>query len=1414
MRDVGHHRGGAVRALAAAALAAVMLLAGAGFASPATAESTLVRVIVELYGQPALAALVDVDNGTQALAIDRAVQRADTLAQQHQELLEQARADGVQVTLVHDLTAVYNGLVVETPPAQVATLAALPGVRAVHPDATFTAALDHTVELVGAPEVWQRTDPDGRPVTGAGTTVAILDTGVDYRHPDLGNGFGPGHKVVAGHDFVNGDADPMDDHGHGTHVAGIVAADGAIRGVAPDARITAYKVLDEDGNGQVSDILAGLDAAVSPANPYRADVVNLSLSGPGDGTDPLSIAASFVARAGIVVVASAGNLGPAPLSVRSPAVAEGVIAVGATVSGVWVPRVRLVDPVERDLRAVRLPFSADPPGDSLQSTVVDVGDGLPGDYEGIDVEGKMVLVAMRPNWMVEQAMLAEEHGAAAAMFYAADYWGPPEANGSTTAEAEEAHLDAFLPGFDENRLGRLVAVTIPGPSAAAVGKELAAGKVTVEITATDATDQLADFSSRGPGGLFHQKPELTAPGVEVLSTLPGGGHGRGSGTSMAAPHVAAAAALLRQRHPEWTVEQLTAALTGSAQRSAVAAPTEQGAGRLDVAAAADTTVLATPHTVSFGLVGAADGPVTRTRTLTLTNHGDTPVQLALRVEPHSDHETVEVAPHRATLIPGQAVDVTIRATLPASEVDRDLSGWLIAEASDAPVLTVPYLLAARRLGLHVTPDPALAGTQTTVYVRSPGELAAPPGLKLECPDRDPLLVETEPAGTGVWRAVVPVGAAGLCTVHAAATADRRYGSPRLTGMVHFESVVAPGAGDGSAAWQSVGPHAQAGWLAFGASPDRVAVVPTGSPAIFVSDDGMQTWHELRTMPMAGGTPVAVAVHPHRADTMFVAVNGGGADRSYRGRVLYTADGGRSWEILPGPDVFIRALALDATGTVLAVADDTSLRVTSDLGASWTEHPATWSQLEDLHWIGWDLYLGTHDGLLRIRDAAQPGPMEPEVLFRPEPQGWAGQVAGDSDLLLVTSIGAGILYASYDGGTTFREVLRGAGNLFLDVELVGDEILAVESAGLWVGSQQGASWEFWGDPSELSVEIDVATWAGSPGTIYVASHYAGVYAADQPEDFARVGIPGARVFSLVTAAGSTGEHLIAGTEIDSFHTVLPGGQQPGRGGLEWHSSGGEGFSTAHAVLLAVAPSNPSIVYKVRLDDTPTFGIYRSDDGGATWRHLSSPSEEPYAMVVHPADPQRVYVSYASLTGTGLVVTTDGGATWERVDHGRIFTALAADPTDLNRLWAGDPEGLYLSEDGGLTFRRIADVPVTAIAVDPNDPAHLVLGGRGLYVSYDGGRTVAKADHVALDMWVADVVFARDGHVFAATTSFFDELGMLRGGRGVLSSDDGGATWESFNPGLSNRDVTSLALSSDGRHLYAGTMGGSVHHIALR
>src|SRR5690606_39309916 len=131
------------------------------------------------------------------------------------------------------------------------------------PDRTVTVALHDSVPLVGAPGVW---DPPhgGAGSTGAGVTVAVLDTGIDYTHPDLGGGFGPGHKVVGGYDVVNDDPDPMDDHGHGTHVAGIVAAGGQLRGVAPAATLPAYKVLASSGHAPATDRRARPHPPVHP----------------------------------------------------------------------------------------------------------------------------------------------------------------------------------------------------------------------------------------------------------------------------------------------------------------------------------------------------------------------------------------------------------------------------------------------------------------------------------------------------------------------------------------------------------------------------------------------------------------------------------------------------------------------------------------------------------------------------------------------------------------------------------------------------------------------------------------------------------------------------------------------------------------------------------------------------------------------------------------------------------------------------------------------------------------------------------------------------------------------------------------------------------------------------------------------
>ena len=190
-----------------------------------------------------------------------------------------ARDAGLQVRERHAFSLTLNALAVTVPEDQRERLAALPGVAAVHPDRTVTASVDVSVPLVGAPDLWE--PPDS--VTGAGIDVAVIDTGVDATHPALDGG-----TVVGGHDFVNNDDDPMDDNGHGTHVAGIVAANGELTGVAPGASIVAYKVLNRNGSGPTATVLAGLEAAVDPANPHRAEVVNFSLGAPEAADGPLT----------------------------------------------------------------------------------------------------------------------------------------------------------------------------------------------------------------------------------------------------------------------------------------------------------------------------------------------------------------------------------------------------------------------------------------------------------------------------------------------------------------------------------------------------------------------------------------------------------------------------------------------------------------------------------------------------------------------------------------------------------------------------------------------------------------------------------------------------------------------------------------------------------------------------------------------------------------------------------------------------------------------------------------------------------------------------------------------------------------------------------------------------------------------
>ncbi|MCC5575533.1 S8 family serine peptidase [Microtetraspora sp. AC03309] len=195
------------------------------------------------------------------------------------------------------------------------------GVGKVWLDAKVKADLAESVPLIGAPEAWKAG------FDGTGTTVAVLDTGVDATHPDLAG------KIAESRSFVP-DQEVTDGHGHGTHVAATVAGSGAAsggsrKGVAPGARLVIGKVLGDSGSGSSSDIIAGMEWATTEA---KAKIVSMSLGGtPTDGTDPLSQAVDYLsASTGALFVIAAGNSGPGKETIGTPGAAASALTVAAT----------------------------------------------------------------------------------------------------------------------------------------------------------------------------------------------------------------------------------------------------------------------------------------------------------------------------------------------------------------------------------------------------------------------------------------------------------------------------------------------------------------------------------------------------------------------------------------------------------------------------------------------------------------------------------------------------------------------------------------------------------------------------------------------------------------------------------------------------------------------------------------------------------------------------------------------------------------------------------------------------------------------------------------------------------------------------------------------------------------------------
>ena len=227
---------------------------------------------------------------------------------------------------------------IELPNVSLRALAASPLVARLSYDRGVAGAMERTAAAVGATAVREDLGLDG-----AGVGIAILDSGITPWHDDLAAPEG-GQRVDRFVDFVGGRAAPYDDYGHGTHVAGIIAGDGfdssgARAGIAPGARLTVLKVLDDQGNGRTSDVIAALEYILVHRQSLNIRVANLSVaSGVYESyrTDPLAHAIRRVVDAGVVVIAAAGNRGRTPEGleayggVTGPGNVPWVLTVGAS----------------------------------------------------------------------------------------------------------------------------------------------------------------------------------------------------------------------------------------------------------------------------------------------------------------------------------------------------------------------------------------------------------------------------------------------------------------------------------------------------------------------------------------------------------------------------------------------------------------------------------------------------------------------------------------------------------------------------------------------------------------------------------------------------------------------------------------------------------------------------------------------------------------------------------------------------------------------------------------------------------------------------------------------------------------------------------------------------------------------------
>jgi subtilisin family serine protease len=709
----------------------------AGDTSRIQALNEVLEVFIQL-DVPSVAEYVadETDKGKKPSKRDQQAQAAAVDAQQA-DVLPQLEALGIE--LLDSMRVGANGFRVKVDRGDLVAIAGLASVKTVAPVTRFEANNDGSVPWVGSDMLWDMG------YTGDGVSIAVIDTGIDYYHENFGGsgdpadyagddptiieaGTFPTAKVVGGFDFVGDaynaddedfddpvpDEDPLDCQGHGSHVAGTAAGVGTDEigaGVAFDAALYALKVFGCDGSTSVTSeaIEWALDPNGDGAMDDHLDVINMSLGSPfGSLNDPTTIAADNASRNGVIVVASAGNeSGNAAYVTGSPGVAPGAISVAASHDGaITFPAFRVEEGSSVAGLYQMLEGSIGPAlsavGPISAEVAVAVDDGSVSDPTFLcgpavnDLTGKIALVQRGECSFGIKHDNAADAGAVAIIVY----------NDAARGDAlvSMGFATSTIPGiFTGNTAGTAIAAAIG--SGETVNAYLEDG---LEVATPELTDTLVDFSSRGPGGGNTFKPDLSAPGVNIRSTAVGTGTGSAvfSGTSMAAPHVAGMAALLREKYPDMPVDAIKSLLMNSTTPAASYEPiARQGVGVANVYAAGELGAYTTPAGVSFGRVNPITKQNLRREVEVTSFDGDKKYDIEVILNTALPGVKVK-APGQINVKEGQTRSFDVKLEVDPKKLPSD-DGWFSqTEADGWVVLTDKKTGETLRVGFMAAIDPA------------------------------------------------------------------------------------------------------------------------------------------------------------------------------------------------------------------------------------------------------------------------------------------------------------------------------------------------------------------------------------------------------------------------------------------------------------------------------------------------------------------------------------------------------------------------------------------------------------------------------------------------------------------------------------------------------------------------------------